>query len=529
MTSPPESLISYKRKYSLTNQHDLRFHIPTFSRLCHKNYVRGLNLPTVKIYIKTLHNMVKTHNMLGVMHLHKRFEKRVLMKRFFLPIIVILIFLLSGCIKTPDTIKDLRELKQDHMFYIDKSASNREMVTSHDQKRMDAHYNTLYFAPWHQTAHSYPLDSVTATFQKFGKNPGYGENGRKHKKSWIRNLRANAQLDHYPNAGVWAISIDNTDLRVLPTHKPYFSNFNHTQRGYPFDKFQESIVAANTPLFISHVTKDKVWVLAETPYATGWIPIRNVAFVDTNFIKTWARGQYAVIIKDKTPVYDDAGQFLFIASLGSLFPEVEKSMDSVKVLVAVADMNRKAVIKTTSVSKETAVSKPLKLSPFNIAKVANELINEPYGWGGLYQNRDCSAMMKDMFAPFGIWLPRHSADQARKGGAFIDLENLSPEERETMILKQGIPYLTLLWRKGHIMLYIGSHEGKILVFHNFWGIRTRDWLGRQGRKIVGHAAITTLQPGIELYDIDPPQGNYLNHVLGMTLLINPLNQGGPKQ
>jgi cell wall-associated NlpC family hydrolase len=66
--------------------------------------------------------------------------------------------------------------------------------------------------------------------------------------------------------------------------------------------------------------------------------------------------------------------------------------------------------------------------------MANELIGEAYGWGGLYQNRDCSAMVRDMFSPFGIWLPRHSEDQAREGGEFIDLTTFSPEEKEKVIL-----------------------------------------------------------------------------------------------
>lgn len=456
-------------------------------------------------------------------------SRRATMKRTFLLIMILPIVLLSGCIRAPGTIKDIRELKQDHMSYIEKSTWDREMASSWNQKKMDDQFNALYFAPWNQAVPSYSLDKLTRTFKKYEKNPGFGENGRKHEKTWIRDMLTNAGLETYPNAGFSAITTDNTDLRVLPTHKPLFSRFNIIGgNGYPFDKLQESLIAANTPLFISHVTKDKAWFLAETPYAVGWIQSRDVAVVDKGFIKTWARERYAVFIKDKTPVYDEAGQFLFNAPLGSMFPAVDENTSGINLLIAVSDMNRKAVIRTTSVSKETSVLKPLKLTPFNLARVANELINEPYGWGGLYRNRDCSATMKDMFAPFGIWLPRHSEDQARKGGEFTDLENLSPKEREMMIMKHGIPYLTLLWRKGHIMLYIGSHEGKILVFHNFWGVRTRDWLGRQERIIVGHAAITTLQPGIELYNIDPSQENYLNYVIGMTRLINLSTQGGSK-
>lgn len=144
----------------------------------------------------------------------------------------------------------------------------------------------------------------------------------------------------------------------------------------------------------------------------------------------------------------------------------------------------------------------------------------------MYQNRDSSATIRDLYAPFGTWLPRHSEDQAREEGVFIDMKDLSPEEKESMILKHGIPYLTLLWTEGHIMLYIGNHEGKPLIFHNILGVRTRNWMGRQGRKIVGHAAITTLQPGIELYNVDPMRVNYLHFISGMTHLVNPTSQGG---
>jgi cell wall-associated NlpC family hydrolase len=271
------------------------------------------------------------------------------------------------------------------------------------------------------------------------------------------------------------------------------------------------------------MTKDKAWVLAETPYAVGWMSARNIARVDANFVKTWETGRYAVIIKDKIPIYDEEGRFFFKVPLGSVFPKLKEDTKKIKLLVAVTDQDGNAIMKSTVVSKDAAVSKPLKLTTSNIAKMANELINESYGWGGLYQNRDCSAMTKDMFAPFGFWLPRHSADQAKEGGTFIDLQNLSPKEKELIILKQGIPYLTLIWRRGHIMLYIGSYQGNILVFHNLWGVRTKDFLGRETRKIVGHAAITTLHPGIEFQDGDNPEMGYLDGIRGMTLLIKPNN------
>ena len=49
-----------------------------------------------------------------------------------------------------------------------------------------------------------------------------------------------------------------------------------------------------------------------------------------------------------------------------------------------------------------------------------------------------------------------------------------------MILEQGMPFLTLIWMKGHIMLYIGNEHGRALVFHEFWGIKTGDFWVTKG-------------------------------------------------
>jgi hypothetical protein len=177
-----------------------------------------------------------------------------------------------------------------------------------------------------------------------------------------------------------------------------------------------------------------------------------------------------------------------------------------------------AVMKKGYVARDAAVVKPLRLTSLHAVKIANEMIGEPYGWGGLYGNRDCSSMTRDFFAVFGIWLPRHSEDQVKEAGRYINLSGIPPEQKEKIILEKGIPYLTLLWRKGHVMLYIGAKNGQALIFHNIWGIRTKDLRGQEGRKIIGQAVITTLRPGRELRSFDDQSGDLLTHIAGMSIL-----------
>jgi hypothetical protein len=147
------------------------------------------------------------------------------------------------------------------------------------------------------------------------------------------------------------------------------------------------------------------------------------------------------------------------------------------------------------------------------------MINEPYGWGGIDGKRDCSLMIRDLFAPFGIWLHRNSNEQGQHGGIYINLATLSDADKRKKILTEGIPYATLIWKKGHIMLYIGSYQNEPVIFHNIWSVRQVSAFGRDERKIVGRAAITTLLPGKDILSRKPLQDNLLKDISGMTILI----------
>ena len=433
------------------------------------------------------------------------------------PIVIFfyLALLTAGCASTEITVKDLQTLPQDHAYYLTPGLSYLPEPVQKAQERL---YISRYFFPWHPDRYPPPQDTFTKPFLQFMENPGYGENGQKRNVSWFEELRKNAALENYPNMAATAISLTTTNLRFVPTDKPRFN----TPDGYPFDRFQISSILPNTPLRVIHVSSDRAWFLVEAPYAHGWIASRDMAFVDGAFIRTWESGKYAVIIQDKTPVYDQHANFLFHAPIGSVFPITEETNARFRVLAAVADINKQGAAVPAYLSKRAAAVRPLPLTGRNMIQIANELINEPYGWGGLYQNRDCSAMLKDFFAPFGIWLPRYSGDQAREVGLFTDLSALSRQEKEKKILEEGVPYLTLLLMRGHIMLYMGVHNGKPLVFHNVWRVTVKNKWGSEPQRVnIGYAAITTLYPQTTEDRYGPYGDDLIDKLIGMTLVVHP--------
>ena len=413
-------------------------------------------------------------------------------------------------------IRDLTDLSQDPLSYVDRNAADTLLLPAAEQARLNAESDLLYFAPWHRTEPRHTPDLASWGFREYAGNPGYGKGGRPHPPDWIRKMAENAHLDDYPQRIFPAVTVNRTDFRILPTREPHSSHPTDPGKGYPFDNLQESSAPAGMPVLVTLISRDRKWFLAETNHLIGWVPATDIAAVDPEFMKTWENGRYITIVRDKTPVRD-AKAVLYRAPLGAVFPKAGEDAERTWIWTAARDARGKALLRKAAVAKEAGADKPLPFTPRHVARLSRELAGEPYGWGGLYGKRDCSALVRDIFAPFGLWLPRNSGEQA-VAGKFTSLRNLSSAEKEALIVRQGVPWRTLLWTPGHIMLYIGVHQGKPLIFHNFWSIKTRDADGKRGKIIVGRAAVTTLHPGRELQNLDSPRAGLLYGLEGMVFL-----------
>ncbi len=414
-------------------------------------------------------------------------------------------------------IRDLRDLSQEPLAYVDPAAADRPLIPAGDQERLHAEFDSLHFEPWRQEVPRHRLDQVLWGFRKYAGKPGYGRDGRRHPPDWIRKMEANARLDEYPQGGFPAVTVRRTDVRRLPTREPHSLVPRSPGDGHPFDNLQESSVPAGSPIRVLHVSRDRRWCLAETSDSLGWIPSEAVASVKPEMIRSWVKVPQVVIVRDKSPVRDGKGKIRFRASLGSLCPKTGEDEKGIRIWTAARGDRGEALLREAWLPEDAAAAMPLPMTPRRVAQVAGEMAGEPYGWGGLGGKRDCSAMIRDLFSPFGLWLPRNSGDQALYG-RFESLRGLSPAEKEARIIRDGVPWRTLLWTPGHIMLYIGLHQGRPLIFHNFWSVKTRDAQGKQDRVIVGRAAVTTLHPGRELPGADRPGGDILSGLEGMSLL-----------
>ncbi|MBI2896371.1 MAG: C40 family peptidase [Deltaproteobacteria bacterium] len=104
-----------------------------------------------------------------------------------------------------------------------------------------------------------------------------------------------------------------------------------------------------------------------------------------------------------------------------------------------------------------------------VLEAAFALVDSPYGWGGDRGGRDCSGFLLDVFASFGLQLPRDSARQALAGTGSLPV---GPEEGEAerlaLLDEAGRRGVVLLHFPGHIMLYLGrAEDGAPMAIHSF--------------------------------------------------------------
>ncbi|QJT08673.1 SH3 domain-containing protein [Oceanidesulfovibrio marinus] len=462
-------------------------------------------------------------------------SSRTFATRFLVCMAAMLLILAAGCApKGPlpgqriagAPVADLLELSQDPRDYVSNDASTS--LGSERQHELYEKYLTRFFGPWRMTKSAHTAREALWGLERYGSQPGYGENTLRRGPEFMDELRRESRPEAFPSEARRAITLRNTSMRVLPTNRPYFEDFDKAGEGFPFDYFQNTAVWVGTPVFISHVSASKAWLYAETAFASGWVPAEDVAFVSDSFVDEYQTGDYAALVEDDVPVTDPGGRYVFTAHVGAVFPrfghEDAASAGGYDVMVPVADTEGNAVIKMARLKPTDAVVMPLTFTSRNMAEVARVMVGREYGWGGLYEDRDCSSLLKDLFTPFGVWLPRNSRQQSKVGVA-TELKDLDREAKKERIIAEGLPFRSLLHMPGHIMLYLGEREGEPIVLHAVWGLRTKSEEGAEGRKIIGRAAITTTSPGMELELVQRSGYDLLTRI---DIMNDPLARRAPK-
>ncbi len=377
----------------------------------------------------------------------------------------------------------------------------KSLLSSEEQQRRLKQFYQHYYAsdakglsPWSKALVSALLPHIKkaelttlAIFDnqtKSGAPKHYAENFREHDVAFWRGIQCNMNLNALDGRGFdvhqRAIVTLNTMARVLPEKTPDFFDERTAGEGFPFDNLQIASLWVGTPLYVLNISKDKAWSLVLTPDAYfAWVKSSDIAYVLPDFVARWQNGaqkQLIAITQTEVSVLDKAHRFQFSGYIGAVFPEVERDGAKTSILIPVKQLDGTAAIKTGVIETKSSARMPLMISPKHMAQVIKALQHRPYGWGGAFFLNDCSQELKSLFTPFGIWLPRNSWMQQALNPT-LDVSAYSLEARLDTVKAKGHPFLTLLYKKGHIMLYVGEqtiqNRSEVISYQNVWALSSQ--------------------------------------------------------
>lgn len=289
------------------------------------------------------------------------------------------------------------------------------------------------------------------------------------------------------NEVAYAVTVRRTNIRTFPTsdeslEAPY---------DVEFDMFQETAVGPAEPVLILHRSLDGDWCFVQVCNYNGWMPASDLAVAadKDSWLGYVKPEQYLVVTGNRielnyAPADQKVEQVGF--TMGTRIPLAVRNVDDVVAAAGVYLVklptrgdHGELVLKMSTVPAGSDVA--VGYMPYtraNVIRQAFKILGERYGWGGMFDARDCSAFVMDVYRSFGLMLPRNGDEQEQSAGRTVSFASLGTGQRYEL-LDSLLPGASL-HTPTHEMLYLGEHEGLHYVIHDITSYGDQDRVNTDG-------------------------------------------------
>ena len=356
-----------------------------------------------------------------------------------------------------------------------------------------------------------PRAEVKAMVAKLSKPPTrtlYDVHGKEINAATLQAWQRDVAVDTLPaNIAVrYALITERADLRSFPTATRVFSRAGDTD----IDRFQESAVFPGTPVLVLHESRNRDWVFVLSERYAAWMRRDHLAIGSASEVFAYADRQPWVVVTGARveTVYTPEQPQLSRLSLdmGTRLPLREDWPDNQPVNgqlpagayvieLPIRDTAGKLKIAPALLPKSVDVATDyLPLTPRSVLSQGFKFLGERYGWGHSYDARDCSGFVSEVYAGFGVQMPRNTSDQG-KSPAFNTLDVPASMTRDERIaLTKTLAPGDLVYIPGHVMMVIGHEGGLTYVIHDTPGVRYRDTNGQSAHYPLNAVSVTPLEP-----------------------------------
>ncbi len=278
----------------------------------------------------------------------------------------------------------------------------------------------------------------------------------------------------------YGICVKSTEIRDWPTNDIIGYDADDTD-----DEMQSSSLTVNDPFVVRQaVTIDgNLFYWGSSNHVDGWVDGEDIALCADRdeWLDAWkvknGEKDFLVVTQDKIVL--EPSIFTTYSS------EVKLKFSTILKLVAKEDIPKNIgernswnnyVVYLPTRNEEGQYEKKMALisehcdvhvgflpmTQENLIKVSLNCLGNRYGWGGMLDSMDCSAYTRNVYRCFGFELPRNTTWQQLIPGTATDLTGMTEAEKQSFI--ETMPAGTLLYFKGHTMVYLGSvdHVGYVV-------------------------------------------------------------------
>ena len=316
----------------------------------------------------------------------------------------------------------------------------------------------------------------------------------------------------------FGIVLQRTLGKLWPSNIPVMDSPGENE----FDQGMAATVDFGEPVALLHVSRDGLWSYVQTENFGCWIPSEAAAYGDIKTVRELTDTTSPIVaIGNRVAVYGNpsGGPAIGYLNMGGHLPIRSAGSAFCEVLIPGRGQSNELVSKSGYVRRSSDISIGfLPYTPRNVFQQCFLLYGARYGWGGMYDNRDCSGYIRDIFRCFNIRLPRNSASQGQASRRVVPMEGLDRAARIDA-LRNTPGGISLLQMPGHIMIYLGEAGGKPYAIHDFWS-----WREGKGNNIdvthrVARVAVTDLVLGE-----GSTKGAFLDRLANIAVITPPVKK-----
>jgi hypothetical protein len=244
-------------------------------------------------------------------------------------------------------------------------------------------------------------------------------------------------------------------MSEIVTRKPY---------DFAFDRIQETTIDVGSPVAAVAASLDQHWLFCLTPLYWGWVRAEDIAFGPRDLIAGWARMEPFVVTTASRGllIHEES----IAPQMGTRLPWIGEQC----VLVPVKSKSEGLTFLEgqLSTSADDFARGYLPCTLRSLLTQAFKLLLEPYAWGdsrlGIF-GRDCSRLVRDVYATTGILWPRNANQQEQVGNHRATFAPEMDDATRRCLIAEQVPPGALLIMPGHVMLYLGHIDGEPFAIH----------------------------------------------------------------